>query len=37
MRSRAIYYGGDTERINGKERDINNKGQDDKKDGRSKA
>ena len=39
MRSRAIYYRGDKEGMNGKGRDkgISNKGQDDGRDGRGKA
>ena len=39
MKSRAIYYRGDMEGINGKKRDkgISNKGQDNGKDGRSEA
>jgi hypothetical protein len=37
IRSRAIYYRGDIEGINGKGRDIRDKGQDDGRDGRSKA
>jgi len=39
MRSRAIYYGGDKEGINGKGRDkgISNKGQDNRKDSRSEV
>ena len=39
MRSRAIYYGGDKEGINGKGRDkgISDKGRDDGRDGRGKA
>ena len=36
MRSRAIYYGGDIEGINGKGRNIK-AGQDDRKDGRYKV
>jgi hypothetical protein len=39
MRSRAIYYRGNKEGINGKKRDkrIHNKGQDNGKDSRGKA
>jgi len=39
MRSRAIYYRGDKEGINGRGRDkgIRNKGQDDGRDGRGKV
>jgi hypothetical protein len=39
MRSRVIYYGGDKEGINSKGRDkgIYNKGQDDRKDSKSKV
>jgi len=38
-RSRAIYYGGDKEGMNGRGRDkgIRNKGRDDGRDGRGKA
>ena len=36
-KGRAIYYGGDTEGTNGKERDINGKGQDDREDGKNKV
>ena len=36
MRSKAIYYGGDMEGMNGKKGNIS-KGQDDRKDGRSEA
>ena len=39
MRSRAIYYGGDKEEINGRGRDkgICNKGQDNGRDGKSET
>jgi hypothetical protein len=39
MRSRAIYYRGDKEGINSKERDkgIHNKGQDNRRDSKSKV
>ena len=39
MRSRAIYYGGDKEGMNSRGRDkgIYNKGQDNRRDSRSKA
>jgi len=39
MRSRAIYYRGDKEGINGKGKDkgIRDKGRDDRRDGRGKA
>ena len=37
MRSKAIYYGGDTEGTNGKGRNISDKGRDDGRDGRSEA
>jgi len=39
MRSRAIYYRGDKEGINGRGKDkgIRNKGQDNRRDGRDKA
>ena len=39
MRSKAIYYGGDTEGMNSKGRDkgISDKGQDNRKDSKSEA
>ena len=39
MRSRAIYYGGDKEGMNsrGKDKGIRDKGQDDRRDSRSKV
>ena len=37
MRGKVIYYGGDIKGMNGKERNINDKGRDNGKDGRSET
>ena len=37
MKGKAIYYGGDMEGINGKGKDISDKGWDDGRDGKSEV